>query len=140
MTTVEDAPRALPGMNGALHADRPVVEQVIDDSAGYNVTVDVTGQVDLLALFRAIAGDVRLREAARILMHNQGRTLTGRGLLLEAARDFRSNPDVRRAFTLTLGPSQAEDLGEDLSDAAIAPLIQPLSASPWDGVGDHRTG
>jgi hypothetical protein len=124
MTALDERPmRALPGMDGAIHHGETgaiVADRVIDE-ATYNVTLDVTDQVDWLALFRAIANDVRLRESARILMHNQGRTLTGRGLLLEAANDFRRDASVRAAFTLTVGPSQAEELAEHLAELVIEP-------------------
>lgn len=108
--------RALPGMNGAIHAEIPAVDLVVDD-AGWNVTLDVTDQLDLRALARAIHADPHLRWCWQILRLNS----SSEGMRIMASRDLRKSDAVRAALKLTLGPSQAEDLGETLTDASQPP-------------------
>lgn len=114
--TVDDRVRALPGMDGAIHATLPVVDRDIDDNA-WNVTLDVAGHVNLIALFQAIADNPALRDATRILMHNRANL----DLQLWAVRELLDVDDVRKALTITLGPSQAEDLAEALAEVVKEP-------------------
>lgn len=116
--------RALPGINAAINADLPKVGQAVEND-DFNVTLDVSAQVDLPGLFRAIAKDWHLRDGLRILQHNTANL----DLQLSVVRDFLKVPAIRQALTITLGPSQAEDLSGALDDASR----EPLRCEHWDG-------
>lgn len=110
--------RALPGLDGAIHANLPPVERVIDDDT-WNATLDVSGHVNLALFFQTIGRpeNAHLREAVRIITHNT----TQLDLQASCVRELLANTSIRHALTLTLGPSQAEDLGAKLDDASREP-------------------
>lgn len=110
------AGRALPGLDGAIHANLPQVDRVVDERS-FNVTVDVSQQVDFEALALAILQDPDLAWRFRVLALNKSTT----ELRVRAGAALRASAGVRAALTLTLGPSQAEDLSEHLNAKSCAP-------------------
>jgi hypothetical protein len=120
MTATVSTLRPVPGSDGAIHAEPPTAQRAITGES-WNVTLDVTGQVDLQKLARTIAADENLREAWRVLSHNRSDTAAGRDLRLSAANQIRRADTAQQAFTLTLGPTQAEDLAERLGELALEP-------------------
>lgn len=108
--------RALPGTDGALHADAPAVEAAIDGET-FNVTLDVAGQVDLETLAKTIHADAHARWCWMVLARNSSTV----ALRIRAANDLRAIPAVRAALTVTLGPSQADELANELDVKSTEP-------------------
>lgn len=95
----------------------PPVRVVVEDDT-WDVEMDVTGQVDLVAFFGAIAEKLILKEAMRRLMFNHKNPSIRRDALAELLGD----KAIRAALTVTVSPGQAETLGIALDDASREPF------------------
>lgn len=95
----------------------PHVATVVEDDT-WDVTLDVTDQVDLVAFFAVIAEKLVLKESMRRLMFNHKNPSIRR----EALANLLQDGEVRAALTVTLDGGQAEALGILLDDASREPF------------------
>lgn len=95
----------------------PTVRVMVEDDA-WDVKLEVTRQVDLPALFDAIAQNFVLKESMRRLMFNQKNPSIRR----EALANLLQDAAIRAALTITVSPGQAETLGIALDDASREPF------------------
>jgi hypothetical protein len=116
--------RTLPGLiNEAHRATEPIpVMQVVDhDANDYDVRLDVSGHVDLIALARAIyIDDAAWGEWERLMRYNAANPRS-----IMAAAELRRIPAVRAALTISIDPAEAglaaDSLSERLEQAALEP-------------------
>lgn len=95
----------------------PAVRTVVEDDT-WDVELDVSRQVDLVAFFDAIADSFANKEASRRLMFNHKNPSIRRDALAELLGD----KAIRAALTVTLDGGQAESLGILLDDASREPF------------------
>lgn len=95
----------------------PAVRTVVEDDT-WDVELDVSRQVDLVAFFDAIADNFALKEASRRLMFNHKNASIRRDALAELLGDSA----IRATLTVTLDGGQAEALGILLDDASREPF------------------
>lgn len=115
--------RTLPGLVNDHHrpsAQIPVHQIVDHDRNDYDVRIDVSQHVDLIAFAKALQADPGAFSEFRVIMRSES---TGRQVL--AAADLMRLPAVRAAFTISIDPAEAGlgagCLSERLEEASLEP-------------------
>lgn len=116
MTVVDFAPRPKPGTDRARAEEAPIVDRYIDERE-FNVTLEVTRQVDIEAIAKAVHRDAHLRWCWMTLARNTSES----GARDVALKDLLANQPIRDALTVTLIGGDAERLGIALEDACTTP-------------------
>jgi hypothetical protein len=116
--------RTIPGVVDEQHRVTepiPVIQVVDHDANDYDVRLDVSGHIDLIALAAAIEDSVEAWAEWRVLRLNRS---SGPRRLMAAA-ELRRIPSIRAALTIALTPAEAGlaagSLAERLEEAALQP-------------------